>query len=1284
MANWIKQRVFLSLLLVLPVCALQAQDFVTLKWSGKTVYTFEPDSVERPFYFDGASFEDGDPFPRYATSIRLGDGYDGNDCDVVVEYPDYEPLPGWQQKRMEDLGLALPPTLQVQHDIRMAGRDAYLVVRFVPMVYRDGRYCRVRSFRLGVTETTSPSLRAQAAKAGSDDYPDTSVLAEGKWVKIAVTESGVYSLSFSRLASMGFSDPSKVAIYGYGGNLLYEDFSQSYCKDLPEVPVKRTGNALLFYAEGTTRLDVVRDIRGDYWQPVTNYCSDYGYYFVTEKENPATFAQAPSLSRGDEAVTEFTDCIYYKGDESFAWADFGRRLYDSYDFRNGRSRDYQFPLPGITDPSEARVDIAFAAGSSRTSSYLDVYSGSTQLARSADMRVASSSQYIKAKRSMTNSKGLSVSDEKTTLRLIHSTGGDMSGHLEYILINYPRKLELTESTLRFGTTNAKGGETYAIRYADSSTEVWDVTTPGAYRQMPLTIEGDYGYFTDDGTGRRRFVAVRTNAAVNEAITVVGEIPNQNLHALRDVDMAIIIPADGALHDTAERLAQWHRDADGMNVVTVNAGDIYNEFSSGTPDVTAYRRFMKMLYDTHSDKDKTKYLLLFGDAVFDNRMRTSTWSGYSPNQFLLSYQPSESENEQNNFLTDDYFGFMGDDEGANVPAARNTVDIGIGRLPVRTVSEASGVVDKLIAYMGNTERGAWKNRLCWVADDNLDDGGTIHMEQCNEVIDSVELRREGYLVERLFLDLYKRESSSTGYSYPQAEERLMDLFDKGMLVLSYIGHSNTDFWTSKRILTSNDVTKLNSPRLPLWLTASCDYTRFDAYSTSAGELAMLNARGGAVGLITTTRVVYISDNQRINLVYNRHLYDRKADGTHYTLGEIQMKTKQARAVSGSEDKNDLNFILLGDPALRLAYPDANKVIVDSINGIAPGSDATVQMKAGSITKVKGHVETYGGSRLAGFDGKITTTAMDSRKLVTTLNNAGYVYDDGPDTIQFMARTNTLFIGNDSVRGGEFEMQFAVPLDINYSNDSGLLSFYAWNDSVEANAEFDDFIVGGAVEDVDTDGMGPDIYAYLNTPDFVYGGQVNESPVLYATFMDEDGMNISESGLGHNIVAIIDDDPNLTYVLNDYYTQTESYMRGNVVYKLPALAAGRHKMKIRAWDVFNNSSSTMLEFEVVNGLKPSLTEVNCISPATEQTTFFVTHDRPNSDVSVMLEVFDYAGGVLFKTEMEDRTGSGIYTYDWDLRDNAGASFESGVYIYRVSMSAEGGEYESKAGKIVIVRQ
>ncbi len=1284
MANWIKQRVFLSLLLVLPVCALQAQDFVTLKWSGKTVYTFEPDSVERPFYFDGASFVDDDPFPRYATSIRLGDGYDGNDCDVVVEYPDYEPLPGWQQKRMEDLGLALPPTLQVQHDIRMAGRDAYLVVRFVPMVYRDGRYCRVRSFRLGVTETTAPSLRAQAAKAGSDDYPDTSVLAEGKWVKIAVSESGVYSLSFSRLASMGFSDPSKVAIYGYGGNLLYEDFSQSYCKDLPEVPVKRTGNALLFYAEGTTRLDVVRDIRGDYWQPVTNYCSDYGYYFVTEKENPATFAQAPSLSRGDEAVTEFTDCIYYKGDESFAWADFGRRLYDSYDFRNGRSRDYQFTLPGITDPSEARVDIAFAAGSSRTSSYLDVYSGSTQLARSADMRVASSSQYIKAKRSMTNSKGLSVSDEKTTLRLIHSTGGDMSGHLEYILINYPRKLELTESTLRFGTTNAKGGETYAIRYADSSTEVWDVTTPGAYRQMPLTIEGDYGYFTDDGTGRRRFVAVRTNAAVNEAITVVGEIPNQNLHALRDVDMAIIIPADGALHDTAERLAQWHRDADGMNVVTVNAGDIYNEFSSGTPDVTAYRRFMKMLYDTHSDKDKTKYLLLFGDAVFDNRMRTSTWSGYSPNQFLLSYQPSESENEQNNFLTDDYFGFMGDDEGANVPAARNTVDIGIGRLPVRTVSEASGVVDKLIAYMGNTEKGAWKNRLCWVADDNLDDGGTIHMEQCNEVIDSVELRREGYLVERLFLDLYKRESSSTGYSYPQAEERLMDLFDKGMLVLSYIGHSNTDFWTSKRILTSNDVTKLNSPRLPLWLTASCDYTRFDAYSTSAGELAMLNARGGAVGLITTTRVVYISDNQRINLVYNRHLYDRKADGTHYTLGEIQMKTKQARAVSGSEDKNDLNFILLGDPALRLAYPDANKVIVDSINGIAPGSDATVQMKAGSITKVKGHVETYGGSRLAGFDGKITTTAMDSRKLVTTLNNAGYVYDDGPDTIQFMARTNTLFIGNDSVRGGEFEMQFAVPLDINYSNDSGLLSFYAWNDSVEANAEFDDFIVGGAVEDVDTDGMGPDIYAYLNTPDFVYGGQVNESPVLYATFMDEDGMNISESGLGHNIVAIIDDDPNLTYVLNDYYTQTESYMRGNVVYKLPALAAGRHKMKIRAWDVFNNSSSTMLEFEVVNGLKPSLTEVNCISPATEQTTFFVTHDRPNSDVTVMLEVFDYAGGVLFKTEMEDRTGSGIYTYDWDLRDNAGASFESGVYIYRVSMSAEGGEYESKAGKIVIVRQ
>lgn len=1276
-----KLRILFAMLFSLLLHVVAAQDFVTLEWSDKPVYTFEPDSVEHPFSFKGASFSDDDLFPRYVQTIKLGKDYSGQGFDIAVEFPDYQPLPDWQRRRMVDCSLVLPAEVEVEHDVRYASGEAYLVVRFVPMVYRDGRFCRINSFRLRVSSDVG-AANVRTAPSDATTHPSQSVLASGRWVKIGVSDSGVYSISFSRLASMGFSDPSRVAVYGYGGNLLQEDFSLGYVDDLPEVPVRLTSSALLFYAEGNLRVDASTDSRGDYWMPVTNYCSDYGYYFLTEKDDPLTFEEAPAVERAADEVTTFTDYIYYKGDESFAWADFGRRLYESYDYRSGRSRTYPFTLTGLVPDEPVRITVAFAAASSSTSSYLDVYANDELLGRSTDMRVASSSQYIFARRTETTFMWDEGTTPSLSLRLNHTTNGTMSGHMEYILLNYQRSLEMTSSTLQFSNFDATGNVTYRIANVDASTEVWDITTPGAYRQLPLTVEGTTGVFSDDATGVRRYVAVKTNGALNDAFTVVGEVPNQNLHSLRDVDMVILIPADGAMYDTAERLAQWHRDNDGLDVVTVNAGDVYNEFSSGTPDVTAYRRLMKMLYDRAADKTRTKYLLLFGDCAFDNRMRTSVWSAYSPNQFLLSYQPFESENEQVNFLTDDYFGFLDDNEGANISGARNTVDIAIGRFPVRTVSEASGVVDKVIAYMQNTEKGSWKNNLCWVADDNLDDGGTIHMEQSNEIINSVEALHEGYLVERLFLDLYKRESSSTGYSYPQAVSRLHEIFDEGALVLSYIGHSNTNFWTSKRILTANDVSQLRSTRLPLWITASCDYSRVDAFSTSAGELAMLNANGAAIGLFTTTRVVYISDNQRTNIQYNKFIYERKPDGTHYTLGEIQMKTKQARALSGSEDRNDLNFILLGDPALRLAYPDANKVVVDSINGVA--SDEETQMKAGSVTVVKGHVASLDGNKLTDFNGKIETVAMDSYRLVTSLNNAGYVYDSGPDTIQFMARTNTLFMGNDSVRGGDFTLQFAVPLDINYSNESGLLNFYAYNDSVEANAEFDNFIVGGVVDEINADGVGPEIYAYLNTPDFVYGGKVNESPVLYASFYDSDGLNISDSGLGHNIVAIIDDDPNMTYSLNSYYSQSENYMSGNVVYKFSGLPEGKHTLKLRAWDVFNNSSSSILEFEVVTGLKPSLLEVTCISPATDETTFFITHDRPDSNVDVLLEVFNYAGGLLYRHEVTDRSTSGIYTYTWDLCDNAGAPFKSGVYIYRVSLSADSGESESRTGKIVVIRQ
>lgn len=1251
-----------------------AQGFVTLKWGDSSIYSLRSDSVEHPFNFEGASFGGESLLPRYSTIFPLDDDYAGYEYSVAVEYPEFERIPSWQRNAVRDLGIVLPPSVEVSHHVKNASGKAYLAVDFVPMVYRNGDYYRINSFRLNLKKTIRKTPSQIAASGKAVKYSDKSVLSEGKWVKIAIKTGGIYSLSYSKLASLGFNDPAKVAVFGYGGNLLHEDFSKYYCDDLPEVPLVRTSSSLLFYAEGAVR----EDVSGSSFAPVSNYCSDYGYYFITEKDSPQQFEIADNVQEGD-VVTSFPDYFYLKSDESFAWANFGNRLYDSYDFKYGNRKNYNISLPGIVNSEPASIQVAFAAGYTSSSNYLKLIAGGEEIARSSSMNTSVSSQYAKARRSVTSAKyQLPEGSSAFELTLEHQNNEAVSGRLDYILVNYKRKLEMTSSSLVFYNLSAKGNTTYNISNVTSSTVVLDVTNPGMYRQMKLDVNGSTGSFSDDRTGFRKYVAFNTNAGHSEGYTVVGDVVNQNLHELRNIDMVIIVPANNNFYQDAERLADEHRNRDGLTVVTVNAADVYNEFSSGKPDATAYRRLMKMLYDTADGGRKPKYLLLFGDCAYDNRLRTVEWAGFSKDNMLLCYMPDESENEQNTFLTDDYFGFLDDNEGTNISNAENVIDIGVGRLPVTSQAEAAAVVDKLIRYMNNEDKGDWKNFVCIAADDNVDAGGTIHATQGNEIASYIESLEAGYIVDRLFLDLYKRENSSTGYSYPFVNNRLQEYFNDGMLVLTYIGHSNPDYWSAKKILTSNDIVKLKSDRMPLWITASCEFTRMDAVSRSSGELAMINGQGGAVGIFSATRVVYISDNHKINKIYNKYLYGKNPEGEHYTLGEIFMKTKQECAMMSSSDRNDLNFIFLGDPALRLTYPDNNKLVIDSINGMAVGEE--IKINAGTISEVVGHAVDGNGNDLTDFTGRMDITVMDSKQLRTTLNNANIYYDDKPDTIQFYARVNNLYLGKDSVVNGRFNFRFPVPLDMSYSNESGFISLYASSNEKEANLGFEDFLVGGDAAEIENDGEGPQISAYLNN---VGDYKVNRSPMLYVNIVDENGVNISGVGVGHDIVAEIDNDPGHFYVLNDYYMPS-SFFSGTVAYKLTDLPAGRHTMVVRAWDVLNNSSSIQLSFEVVDDIEPDLIDVSCISPAKEQTTFFITHNRPNSEMKIRLEIFDYSGSSVMCREFDDVSASNVYTYDWDLCSDTGAPLGSGIYLYRISISTDGGKYASQTKKLVVIRQ
>ena len=805
--------------------------------------------------------------------------------------------------------------------------------------------------------------------------------------------------------------------------------------------------------------------------------------------------------------------------------------------------------------------------------------------------------------------------------------------------------------------------------------VWDVTDPAEIKQMQgELVEGVFSFTIPASDSLREFVAVNTAATFN-SVENMGSIDNQNLHAFQGVDMIIIVPDRNVFIAQAERLAKAHRDHDGLTVEVVTAPQVYNEFSSGTPDATAYRRLMKMLYDrSTSEVDRPKYLLLFGDCAYDNRMVSSAWSSYKSSDFLLSYQVENSNNEKSSYLTNDYFGFLDDNEGTSLNTDR--LDIGVGRFPVRTNDEAIAVVDKTIAYIENKNAGTWKRTVCFVADDAA--GATssnAFMQHAIDLADSVIYYAPFMRPERILADAYKRESSSTGYSYPDANRRLLQLFDQGMFMVNYTGHSGTTTWSDENLLTIDQVSKLSSSRLPIWFTASCDYSRFDDTSTSAGETALLNPKGGAIALISTARVVYDTPNYELHKAVVRYMFTPSTNG-RMRLGDIYRLAKQGSRYLLT-DGNKLNFNLLGDPALMITIPDY-QIEVDEFDGQTI-SDELPFMNAGAKVKVKGRVLTPNGQLATDFNGTVHPLALDSKETVYTLDNVG------EGAVNYTDHVRTLFSGMDSIRNGQFEVTIPVPLDINYSDQQGMINFYACSSDLrEAGGAFNQFRVGGTADDLPETTDGPKMSIYLNTPEFAWGGKVNETPYFIAELEDENGINTVGNGIGHDLSLSIDS--RNSYNLNEYYTpQAGDYTRGKVGFSIPELSEGKHTLTFRAWNIMNQSTTKTLEFEVVKGLRPNLFSVTCTnSPARESTTFILSHNRPESELDVRISVYDFAGRELWVHTEKGVSSDSYYYIDWNLSSNGGQRLMPGVYLYRASIISGDSKESTKSEKIVILAQ
>ncbi|MDR0836370.1 MAG: type IX secretion system sortase PorU [Tannerella sp.] len=1107
-------------------------------------------------------------------------------------------------------------------------------------------------------------------------YASKSALSEGKWVKIRIKETGFYRLSYSELKKMGFSDPSKVSVHGYGGFPMEEDFSKAlYFDDAPSTAVYRGQDYLLFYGQGVVKWTF--DKINNYFVHENNAYSTHGYYFLTDAtETNEVTSLSPYTGNADIEVNTYDDYMLHEIDKMPITTDgrpySGRELFgENFDMKN--SQDFAFSIPGITNDAGI-ISYRFIAKLKTGAGLVSMSADGVKLSENTIDQ--NTETYVAALSVAPKVDWTAEKKENTNINISFSVLHEKS-YLDYIRLQFKRKLQpygaytffrcpdILEKNMKFQIGNAAG------------LLVFDVTEGRPVQLVQTSTEGAAQTFAVSAdTIVREFALLDLSKSFPQP-EIVGEIKKQNLHGLPQTDMVILAPE--AFTGEAGRLAEFHRSHDNLTVAVVTPEQVYNEYSSGTPEASAIRRFMKMFYDRKtSEQDAPKYLLFFGDGRYDNRKLTSEWAANASENYLLTYQSKETLGERS-YVSDDYFGFLHDVQGANPISA--SLDVGIGRFPINTLTQAQNAVDKIIAYTETSKLGAWKNNLCFVADDgNAGDSFSVeHMTQSNSLAQSLEKNHPQYVTKKLYFDAFKINYSGGKPSYPDVRTNIAKELKNGVLVINYTGHGDAESWSEERVMTQTDIINAGYTNLPLWITAACDFAPFDAATTSAGENVFLNKRSGGIALFTTARVAWSQPNFTINSLLLNYLFE-KQNGRHRTLGEVMKNMKNAYS-----QFEKLSFILLGDPALTLAYPDEYSMDITEINGL-PVSEQPVNMKAFERVTLKGKVSGQNGEQVNNFNGLLSVTVFDSEMDITTLDN-----NNQGNTLTYKDYPNTIYLGNDSVRNGEFSFSFTVPKDISYSDDYGKINLYASDDLTrkEANGSYKNFTIGGTSDNVTSDTTGPEIRAlYLNTADFKEGGKVNSTPVFAAIIWDESGINAGGSSIGHDITLTIDGNPALSYSLNSYYqTYLEGYENEGIVrFPIPTLETGKHTAEFKVWDIQNNSSVKSLTFNVTDNYKPSIADLTAApSPAREFVNFRILHDMPESLLKVRIEVYDMTGQLQWKHEESGISGiADSYTVRWNLTNNAGARLRPGIYIYRTILSSNNSQEVSKAKKLIILAQ
>ena len=1182
-------------------------------------------NAQRFFNLASSQVEVDSVLPEFTYAIPLYDNYDDSLYTVSILYPEFIDMTRTDIANYERLSNEpLPEMPVVKQQIAVSRKKAMLETYFCPLVKRDGKYQILVSFMLKVEAK---------AKASATKGNETLAKVYGAMANIndALTTDN-NSLAKNSSASERYAANSILAT----GKWAKIRVSSSGVYQITESLIRKAGFSSL------SKIKVY----------------GYGGNLQAERLDGNTLKELDDLKEVATYDRGKSRLFYARGPVSWSSPTATRRTRNPYS-------DYGYYFITETTNSEeeplkadsAAFISAFYPSNNDYHSIYEVdgyawYHGGRNLYDSKAIRNGSSQKVVLSKPANATSAQLSVNVSAgswSSVEVLHN-----GASLGTITISVPAKYYSGNEAMKTYTISSQQAkDTITIRNNGSSPVRLDFVSAAWDKPSPApSLDGS---FPD--------------------AEYVYNITNQNHHADSAADMVIIIPTSQKLLKQANRLADFHRQHDGMRVNVVPADELFNEFSSGTPDANAYRRYMKMLYDrAETEADMPSHLLLFGDCVWDNRMLTQDCRNMSPDDYLLVFESENSFSETTCYADDGFYCLLDDGEGANLLTS-DRPDIAVGRFPVTTEAEAKIMVDKTIGYVENKNAGSWQNTIVFMGDDG---DANIHMHDVNEVADATISAHPEYLVRKIMWDAYPQETSASGHGYPAVTNLIKRLQSSGALIFDYGGHGRPDQVSHENVLRLTDFKAFSNKNLPLWVTATCDIMPYDGVEPTIGEAAVLNENGGAMAFFGTARTVFVPENKAINRAFMKYVLTYDSNGKPITIGEAQRLTK-SYLITSSEDRsaNKLQYQLLGDPAVALHLP-TQKVVVDSINGISVNdTQKKATLQAGSIATISGHIEGNND-----FTGLVSATVRDSRELITCNMNASAAADSA---FTFYDYTKYLFNGSDSIKNGKFNLSFAVPRDINYSDKAGIMNFHAVSSDKQmlAHGYCTNFIVGGTAT-VDNDSIGPSIFCYLNSPSFVNGGNVNSTPYFVAQITDANGINSTGNGIGHDLQLIIDGDMAKTYTLNDNFVYDfGTYTSGTTYYQIPELSAGKHTLKFRAWDILNNSSTVSLDFNVVRGLTPKLFNVGVTkNPASTSTTFIINHDRVGTTMDVDIDVFDASGRLLWTRHESGVSTDGAYTSTWNLCTDSGQQLQTGVYLYRVRVACEGSSQASKANKLVVI--